>query len=99
MIRSFSLQMYSSNGEPEDKSVLLGGRTRDMTQPLQEQERSRFSVAGFIWWILMMHYPIPPSGQRHHGMPPSGMMARGRILVRLLPSALLTSYILCYMQQ
>ena len=83
MIRSFLLQLYSSSGETEDKAVLLGARTRDMTQPLQPQERSSFSMAGFIWWLLMMHYPIPPSGQRHHGMPPSGMMARGRMLVRL----------------
>ena len=61
--------------------MFQGARTRDMLMPLQDYETSRFSLVGLVWWFFQMHYPIPPSGQRHNGMPPSGMLARGRMMV------------------
>lgn len=75
-------QLYSSNGELEHPSVKKGARTRDMTLPLLPHERPKWSLKASVLWLFKHHYPIPPSGQRHHGMPPSGMLVNGRMLVR-----------------
>ncbi len=34
--------------------------------------------------FVIMHNPNPPSGLRHNAMPSSGMLGRGRLLVRLV---------------
>jgi len=71
-----------STGEKEGPDHILGGRSRDFTDPLRkyEQPPQIFSIKYFIKWIRHSISPFMPRGIRHNNQPISGILGRNRIV-------------------
>jgi hypothetical protein len=70
-----------STGEKEGPGHILGGRSRDFTDPLRKYEQPPhiLSIKYFLKWIRHSISPFMPRGIRHTNQPISGILGRNRI--------------------
>ena len=61
----------------------MGGRTSDMIEPPDEEEKSgsASTLAGLLLWMYRSLDLMPPPGLRHHASPATGALARSRIIL------------------
>ncbi|KAF8068306.1 FAP3 [Scenedesmus sp. PABB004] len=71
-----------STGEYEHAGWLMGGRSRDFTDPLRSYEvPERRSLARLCRWLRRAASPFQPRGMRHTALPLTGVMARTRAVI------------------